>query len=113
MKVLQENDYKIVVPTDFKSSSIIDAMNAEIPRALFRIESYESLLLHIYVPSVLRGRGIAKKMLLLVATECLKNNCKSIEVDDMSDRYRSEKNLYVKCGFKYKNDSGPEMHLFL
>ena len=49
-------------------------------------------------------------MLLKIATECLKNSCKSIEVDDMSDRYRLKKNIYLDCGFKYKNDSGPEMY---
>ncbi len=53
----------------------------------------------------LRGHGIRKKMLLEVAIECLKNSCRSIEVDDMSDRYRTKKYIYVKCGFKYKNDN--------
>ena len=59
---------------------------------------------------VLRGRGIGKKMLLEVATECLKNSCRYIEVDDMSDRYRLKKNIYIHCGLKYKNNTGPEMY---
>ena len=110
MKVLYEEGYKIVVPSSFESDSIVDAMNTEIPRALFRINTHECFISHLYVPLVLRRRGIGKKLLFEVAFECLKNGCECIKLDDTSDRYRSKKNIYVECGFKYESNSGPEMY---
>ena len=34
---------------------------------------------------------------------------KAVTLDDDSDRYRQPHNLYIKLGFKYVDDSGPEM----
>lgn len=85
-------------------------MNGETPRALFVINERECFLLHFYVPFHLRGNGIGKKMLLEIAHECLKHGCRRIDLDDMSDRHRKNKNIYVQTGFKYRNTSGPEMY---
>src|SRR5438105_2693342 len=33
------------------------------------------------------------------------------EVDDFSDRYRKDHNIYINCGFQYQDaKNGPEMH---
>jgi hypothetical protein len=37
------------------------------------------------------------------------SNIRTIELDDMTDRYRQPNNIYVKFGFTYKQDHGPEM----
>jgi hypothetical protein len=34
---------------------------------------------------------------------------RTIELDDMTDRYRQSNNIYIKFGFTYKADHGPEM----
>lgn len=108
MKVLHEDDYFIIVPSNFVSSHVIDAMNTEIPRALFHISNHK--LLHMYVPTDLRNRGIGKKMLFAVAKECVKNGCERIDLDDFSNNFRlNEKNVYIQCGFAYNTPSGPEM----
>ena len=41
------------------------------------------------------------------------SNIKQIDLDDMSDQFRKEHNIYIKFGFKYINDYGPEMELLL
>ena len=110
MKILHENSHKIIFPDSFNATCIFDVMNNETPRALFVIRDRECFLLHLYVPFCLRGNGIAKKMLLRIAHECLENDCRRIDVDDMSDRHRQKKNIYVEAGFKYRYKSGPEMY---
>lgn len=110
MKILHENNHKILVCNSFDGTCMFNAMNSEIPRALFVVNEHECFLLHFYVPLHLRGNGIGKKMLLKIAHECLENGCRRINLDDMSDRHRQNKNIYVQTGFKYRNTSGPEMH---
>jgi hypothetical protein len=34
---------------------------------------------------------------------------KNILLDDMTTRYREDHNIYIKYGFKYIHDDGPEM----
>jgi len=44
---------------------------------------------------------------------CKDSNVKHIELDDMTDNYRKNNNIYIKVGFVYINDDGPEMRLNL
>ena len=37
------------------------------------------------------------------------SSIRTIELDDMTDRYRQPNNIYVKFGFTYVSDHGPEM----
>ena len=110
MKILHEEQYKIVVPSSFQSEKIVDAIESEIPRALFYINNFEAYLLQLYVPPFLRNCGHGKQMLFDVATECLKHGCVTIHLDDMSDRFRKKNNIYIRCGFRYNKTIGPEMY---
>tara|TARA_Y100001978_G_C23562545_1_gene370035 strand:- start:467 stop:853 length:387 start_codon:yes stop_codon:yes gene_type:complete len=110
MEILHEDNHKVVVCSSFGKKCMFDVMNSEIPRALFVINERECFLLHFYVPFHLRGNGIGKQMLLKIAHECFENGCRRIDLDDMSDRQRQKKNIYVQTGFKYRNTSGPEMY---
>ena len=37
------------------------------------------------------------------------SSIRTIELDDMTDRYRQPNNIYLKFGFTYVSDHGPEM----
>lgn len=56
-----------------------------------------------------RGRGHASRLLKQVMREAKKAGMRTIELDDMSDRYRQEGNIYLAHGLRYVSDSGPEM----
>ena len=45
-----------------------------------------------------------------MAQWCINNDVTTIELDDMSDRYRQPRNVYVNNGFRYCANDGPEMH---
>lgn len=111
MRVLDDKCHKLVVPQIFKPKDIFEAMNTDIPRALFVIRNRNAFLLHLYVPLYLRHHGIARRMLFEVSRECLRNNCEKIYVDDMSDRFRKDDNIYIRFGFVYKNICDSEMYV--
>ena len=54
-------------------------------------------------------------MLLRHAIKDARNNgVHKVEVDDMSDRYGKDHNIYVNCGFQYVElEAGPEMIMIL
>jgi len=54
--------------------------------------------------SIQPGKGHATTLLNM-----LKKESKSITLDDMSDHYRKSHNIYVKNGFQYVEEDGPEM----
>ena len=63
----------------------------------------------------LKGHGLSYMLLycVLIFVYCrLRPNTETITLDDMSDKYRNfEKgeNLYLNLGFKYVDETGPEM----
>lgn len=63
----------------------------------------------LYVPFVERGRGYAVTLLGSLAEMLADDGCCRIELDDMSDRYRSKHNVYTRVGFHYSGRCGPEM----
>lgn len=57
-----------------------------------------------------RGVGNGTKLLLKALKEAyLNHNVKTVTLDDMSNNYRKENNIYLKVGLKYDADWGPEM----
>lgn len=44
---------------------------------------------------------------------CKKKQIKIIELDDVTERYRQKNNIYVKYGFQYVHQHGPEMILMI
>lgn len=82
----------------------------EVSRAFGVITSSRTfLLMHLYVPPHARRRGIATLLLYHLAHRLGGDGCCRIELDDMSDRYRLENNVYTRAGFEYRSEWGPEM----
>ena len=61
------------------------------------------------IPS-LRKRGIASALIVAFARVAEERGVRRIELDDMSDRFRMEGNVYVRNGFVYRGKTGPEMY---
>ena len=57
-----------------------------------------------YIPN--KGYG---SVLLKYVIRTLKKDWPCIYLDDMSERYRKLHNIYVKYGFEYVDEDGPEM----
>ena len=54
------------------------------------------------------GWGIA--LLRALACWCVQRGIRRVDVDDMTDRHRQAHNIYVRAGFSYCADVGPEMY---
>ena len=67
----------------------------------------------IYVDKVQRGKGIGSILIKEIIKYAKSNNIKKIILDDMTDNYRQSHNIYIKHGFCYVDDYGPEMELFI
>lgn len=69
-------------------------------------------ILHLFIQPSLRNKGYGS----LLIKECIKK-CKNtyrskliFYIDDMSDRYLQQNNIYIKLGFRYISEGdGPEM----
>ena len=69
------------------------------------------VLQSVFTPPDERRQGIATSLILRLAAYCTEHHGVTvIELDDMSDHYRQNDNLYLKLGFNYLEDNGPEMH---
>lgn len=79
-------------------------------RALARTNNRSMRIMHVFVHPARRLEGICTHMILLLATEARSRRLRRIDLDDMSDAYRTTRNVYVQCGFRYlKKDVGCEM----
>lgn len=67
----------------------------------------------LYVASDYRNQGIGSCLIDFIVDYCLLTHINDIHVDDMSDNFRTSNNIYVKNGFEYDSDTGPEMTLSL
>ena len=54
-------------------------------------------------------KGFATRLLIYACCHARKYGITKIEVDDCTDRYRQDHNFYTKNGFKYVENTGPEM----
>ena len=63
----------------------------------------------LYVQQKYRGKGIGSMLLKCLIEYCKQHNICKIVLDDMTDYYRQPNNIYLKHGFKYVNETGPEM----
>ncbi len=64
----------------------------------------------IFVKPEFRNKGWAMCLIKEFVKRAQELGAVRVEVDDCTDRFRVEHNLYVKCGFKYRDSYGPEMH---
>ena len=69
----------------------------------------EGTICNLVVNKKFRGQGYGTRLLRIAMDEIKKKNIHVIKLDDMSDRFRKKNNIYVKHGFKYINDNGPDM----
>jgi len=67
----------------------------------------------LYVDSKLRNKGIGSILLDKIIQYAKNNRVKKIVLDDMTDNYRQSNNIYLKHGFTYLNEDGPEMEYFV
>lgn len=65
----------------------------------------------IYLNSIKQNKGYGSNLLRECINDCLKLGAVLFTLDDMSDRYRSQHNIYTKFGFVYIHEHGPEMEL--
>jgi hypothetical protein len=65
----------------------------------------------INLQSIYPGNGYGTHLMIHACNEAKKRGISTITLDDCSDRYRSQHNIYTKIGMKYDNENyGPEMN---
>lgn len=84
--------YIICIINFIENNGIITTFNTFINN-----KGYGSYLLKVLIKDIVNKYPYIKKIIL----------------DDMSDRFRKKNNIYINNGFRYLEDSGPEMELLL
>ena len=71
----------------------------------------EMIIMSLSTFSHFQGCGHATKMLQYLINLAQKFKLKAINLDDMSDHYRrpTPENIYLKNGWQYLSNDGPEM----
>jgi len=108
--ILWESEYLIVYEHTHALATIESILKANIPRAYGVNDDRVFWLMTLYVPSDMRHRGVGRNLMLHIATECISTGCRRINLDDMSDRYNQDDNIYVNMGFTYRPCYTPEMY---
>jgi GNAT superfamily N-acetyltransferase len=57
-------------------------------------------------------KGYASKLLNHMIYYCRNNEISEIKLDDTTDNYRKNNNIYINHGFKYLDENGPEMIMY-
>lgn len=83
------------------------------PKAYGVMSNRVLFLMHIFVPDVMRGRGMGSRLLRYFLREGYSRGCRRAELDDMSHMFNQPTNLYVKHGFYYVKKGHPEMRMAL
>jgi GNAT superfamily N-acetyltransferase len=63
-----------------------------------------------YLRSNVRHKGIGTLLLYIALLQAREAGLKHVILDDDSDNYRKPNNIYLKLGFKYAEEYGPEMY---
>lgn len=86
------------------------AVEQDVPRVVGTLSSKRTCeVVLLYVPPLQRAQGHAVTLLGVLAQMLAEDGCCRIELDDMSDRYRNNRNVYTRVGFQYRSHCGPEM----
>ena len=56
-------------------------------------------------------KGYGTQLIRRALWEARRNGCSYVKLDDFSDGFGTDRNIYVKNGFKYEHDGFPEMIL--
>jgi len=116
-EVVEDNQYHKFIFTihDYKENTISNSgisKESEIKGYIVFIVCFQDLnciIMDFNINYEQKGYGT---ILLNEVIDTLKKKysiIRTIELDDMTDRYRQPNNIYLKFGFTYKEDHGPEM----
>jgi GNAT superfamily N-acetyltransferase len=67
----------------------------------------------MWLESVVKNHGYATELIQYCINLLKKRGEKWVLLDDMTTRYRKSHNVYIKLGFQYVDDGGPEMILYI
>lgn len=67
------------------------------------------MLMSLRVEEAHRGQGLGLLLLGVVAEWCIDEGVRRVDLDDMSDNARSDRNIYSRAGFRYLRSWGCEM----
>lgn len=74
----------------------------------------EATIVGLNVEDQFQNLGIGSKLLERIILDAQATNVDMIKVDDMSERYHKNHNIYTKFGFDYVDPTGgPEMVLYM
>ena len=88
-------------------------LNLEIPRIYGVINNHTLFIMNLFIPLEMRNRGIGSQLLSRMKIFCRNTGIIKIELDDMSDNFLKNNNIYIKNGFKYKKNTFPEMYFII
>lgn len=104
----------------FSYNEIIDLVRLKKPQimswaeAVFNLDKKEITIKWIETPQKqYKNKGFAKQILRSIIALAKQKQYKRIILDDMSDNYQAEHNLYKSVGFYYLKSGQPEMELIL
>lgn len=105
----------LVVCDDPSLATIPDVMRADgVSRLHATVNGDGDLhVASLHVDAARRGRGVGSGLLVLAIGEARRIGCRHVTLDDMTDRARMPRNIYVSHGFVYADAVGPEMTLSL
>lgn len=70
-------------------------------------------IISININNIYQNKGNGTTLLYNLIKYCKNNNIKTIFLDDMSDRFNQQHNIYLKFGFTYIEYGFPEMKLII
>lgn len=109
MMIIQTLNYKDDTYGDY-SFSLLN-LNKQLGHLNIIINFNENTATITDFESIAHNNGYGSILLDHVIKWVIDSKCKVICLDDMSERYRQTHNIYLKFGFEYLYDSGPEMEL--
>jgi hypothetical protein len=69
----------------------------------------DNTIIILYLNSTIKGKGYATLLLFNVIQMALEDGIINIQLDDVSDNYRKQDNIYTNIGLKYEEEDSCEM----
>jgi ribosomal protein S18 acetylase RimI-like enzyme len=105
-KIYVNNNTQIIIIKIIHNTSVIGLLYAIIYNNICNINS-------LNVNEKYQNQGYGSILLYNLIEYCKNNEINNITLDDMSDRFNQQNNIYIKFGFKYIMEGFPEMELFI
>lgn len=104
MELLRHKNYLLL---SFKNN------NEELSKLSAYIEGNILNIVSLKTNETFQNKGYASKLLKYIIKYAKDNNFKEIILDDVSDMFMKQNNIYIKHNFTYIKDGMPEMVLKL